>query len=244
MYQEFISKTNKALLIIEQKLGVYLSALFIAFVLLCLAAIYVTPALSAIGHQGAEYTQLSISPFNFSVESNLRCRILTPLLAYSLGFRGPLYIIFPLIVSLLFLSVIFYYLRKTRTTLESLFITMLICFSTPILFLLHYAGYTDITSYLLILLTIIYIRKPILCMIFLSLLFLNHESNLFILPALLYFYYINNEGKKTNLYLGYLGMILSLFPIYFYRRYIFEVAPFEYTFKHSIGIILKRISVL
>ncbi len=26
-------------------------------------------------------------------------------------------------------------------------------------------------------------------------------------------------------------MILSLFPIYFYRRYIFEVAPVEYTFK-------------
>src|SRR4051812_47965068 len=131
MHLKIINRISLLLFHLERKYGIYLSSIIIAFVLLCFAALYVTPALSAM-QLGRGYASLSTDPFNFSEQNNLRFRILTPFLAYCVGLRGSLYILFPLIITWLFLSTIYYYLRKTQAPAESLFITILICFSSPI----------------------------------------------------------------------------------------------------------------
>ena len=229
MHLRILDKINTFLLYLEQKCGIYFSAVLIAFILLCIAALYVTPALSPM-QLGRGYASLSAAPFDFSEQNNLRFRILTPFLAYCVGLRGSLYILFPLIIALLFLSTTNFYLRKTQAAVESFFITFLICFSSPILFLLHFQGYVDVTSYLLILLIIIFIKKSVVWVPLMALLLLNHESNLFIIPSLLYLYYINTPNKTSAVINSALGLTFALIPIYFYRSYINEVSPVEYNF--------------
>ncbi|MES2285459.1 MAG: hypothetical protein V4547_07205 [Bacteroidota bacterium] len=230
MHLKVLDKTSTLLLYLEQKFGIHFSSLLVAFILLCIAAIYVTPSIAPL-ELGRGYASLSTAPFDFSEQNNLRFRILTPLIAYCLGLRGSLYIIFPLIVALLFLSCIYFYMRKTQAPAESLLITMLVCFSSPILFLLHFQGYVDVTSYLLILLMIIFIKKTAVWIPLMALLLLNHESNLFIIPGLLYFYYIHTPNKTKAILNSFIGLVLAYIPFYFYRRYINEVSPVEYNFE-------------
>ncbi len=230
MHHKVLNKTTTLLLYLEQKFGIYFSSLIIAFILLCIAAIYVTPSMAPM-ELGRGYASLSIAPFDFSEQNNLRFRILTPFMAYCIGLRGPLYILFPLIIASLFLSAIYFYMRKTQAPSESLLITMLICFSSPILFLLHFQGYVDVTSYLLILLMIIFIKKISIWIPLMTLLLLNHESNLFIIPGLLYFYHINTSNKTNAAFNAILGFVLAFIPFWLYRKYITEVSPVDYNFE-------------
>lgn len=230
MHLKVLNKATTLLLYLEEKFGIYFSSLIVAIILLCIASIYVTPSIGPM-ELGRGYASLSIAPFDFSEQNNLRFRILTPFLAYCLGLRGSLYILFPLFVALLFLSGIYFYIRKTQAPAESLLITMLICFSSPILFLLHFQGYVDVTSYLLILLIIIFIKKIFVWIPLMAMLLLNHESNLFIVPGLLYFYYLNTPNKiKTTIY-ALVGLALAFIPFWLYRNYINEVSPVEYNFE-------------
>ncbi len=236
-------KTETILLRCEQWFGCYFSALLVAFILLFVAAIYVTPSIAP-KELGRGYAALSINPFDFNEHNNLRLRILTPLLAHYLGLRGKLYIIFPLIIALFFLTTVYFFLRKRLLPLESLYTTMLICFSSPILFLLHYQGYVDVTSYLIILLIIIYIKKVYVWIPFMALLLLNHESNLFIVPSLLFMHYLSVSDKtKATVYI-ITGTILALIPFYFFRSYISELSPVEYNFKMYISQIKENIKVV
>lgn len=232
MHRKILNKITNALLYSEQKTGIYLTSLAAAFFLLCIAATYVTPALAPM-QLGRGYASLSINPFDFSEENYLRYRILTPFLAYCVGLRGSLYIVFPMIIALIFLSVIYIYTRKSHSASESILIVSLICFSTPVLFLLHFQGYVDITSYLLILLIIIFIKKPLLCVGLLALLLLNHASNLFAIPFLLYYYYMNSSNKLKSAIYALMGFALSFIPFYCYRSYISEFSGIEYNFETS-----------
>jgi len=243
MYRKILNKINNILLFLEQKWGIYLTSLMVAFLLLCIAAIYVTPALAPT-QLGRGYASLSIDPFNFSGENYLRYRILTPFLAFCVGLRGPLYILFPMIIALFFLSTIYYYIRKIHGASESLLITMLICFSTPILFLLHFQGYVDITSYLLLLLIIICIRKPLICIVLLSLLLLNHASNLFSIPFLFFYYYINSSNKLKSTIYSFIGIALAFIPFYCYRNYVSAFSGVEYHFEAYRSQILENVNTV
>jgi hypothetical protein len=227
MLSKLLNNINQGLLYLEKRCGTYFSALIVSLILLCIAVVYVTPAFTPM-QLGRGYASLSVSPFDFSEQNNLRYRILSPFLAYCIGLRGVLYIIFPLAISWLFLAVLYNYLRKAQDALVSLFITMFICFSTPILFLLHFAGYVDITSYFLILLIIIYIKKPVLWIVLLALLLLNHDSNLFILPAVLFVRYLQVAGQPRAFMKIIVGLGIALIPFYLYRRYIDHVSPVDY----------------
>ena len=169
---------------------------------------------------GRGYATLSQAPFDLSEQNNLRFRILTPFLAYCVGLRGNLYIVFPMLVSLFFLSFIYFRLRKNEPPSTSLLITSFICFSTPILFLLHFQGYVDITSYLLIWLIIVFIKNKFTWVFLLALLLLNHDSNVFIIPALAFYYFTNAENKTKAALIVFFGIALALLPFYFYRKYV------------------------
>ena len=105
---------------------------------------------------------------------------------------------------------------------------MLICFSSPVLFLLHFQGYSDVTSYLLIVLIIIFIKKPVVWIPLLTLLLLNHDSNLFIVPGLLFFYYLNTQKKGDAIIYIIVALLIAFIPFYLYRNYISEMAPVKY----------------
>ncbi|MES2141075.1 MAG: hypothetical protein V4511_15315 [Bacteroidota bacterium] len=243
MHKKHLNKVNNVLFYLEQRCGIYFTSLIIAFLLLCIAAIYVTPAMAPM-QLGRGYAALSIAPFDFSEQNYLRYRILTPFLAYCVGLRGSLYILFPLIISLFFLSTIYFYIRKTHKASESLLITMLICFSTPVLFLLHFQGYVDITSYLLILLIIFFIKKPFICIIFLSLLLLNHASNIFSIPFLFFYYYKNSPDKLKSTIYSITGIGLAFIPFYCYRNYISAYSGIEYHFETYRSQIIENINTV
>lgn len=227
----------------EQRYGKYSSALLIALVLLIVAAIYVTPSIVA-KELGRGYASLSINPFDFTEPNNLRCRILTPLLAYCLGLRGKLYILFPLLIAVFFLAATYIFLRKKLSATESMYATMLLSFSSPILFLLHFQGYVDVTSYLLILLIIIFIAKIFVWTPLLALLLLNHESNLFIIPALLFLYIISSGNKKNAAVYSIIATTTALLPFYFYRRFVSETSPVEYNFEMYLSQIKENIKTI
>lgn len=243
MYKRAAEIMNEYMLYSEKKFGLHATSLLLAFVLMGIAAVYVTPALVARQH-GIGYAAISVNPFDLSFESNLRFRILTPLLAYLTGLRGSLYIIFPLIMALFFLAVIYFYIRRSIGVIHGVLITMLICFSTPVLFLLHFQGYTDATSYLLIMLMIIFIKKPVVWIPLLVLLLFNHDSNLFIVPGLLFFYYLNAEKRSGAIMYAIVGTVIAVIPFYLYREYISEMAPVKYDISFYISQIRENIRSL
>lgn len=227
----------------EQRYGKLLCAFVIAIALLAIAAVYVTPSLT-VKELGRGYASLSVNPFDLSEQNNLRCRILTPLMAYFSGLRGNLYIFFPLIITLFFLTATYLFLRKKLSSLESFYTTALICFSSPVLFLLHFQGYADITSYLIILMIITFIKKPYVWGPLMAMLLLNHESNLFILPALLFFYFISAENKTKALAFTGISLIVAILPFYFYRKYVSETSPVEYNFNMYLSQIKENIKTI
>jgi len=141
------------------------------------------------------------------------------LLAYFLFFRGPLFLLFPLLVGVLFLTLIYTHYRKQDFgPIESLGMASLMAFSTPILHLLHFQGYTDTTSYLLLFLCLILIKTPV-WFLFFGLAILNHESNLFAVPYLLVLDWQNNSCWKSQI--RSFGLFFaSLIPFILYRAYV------------------------
>lgn len=215
MNYRFVSQTlNRS----ENRYGLYLTAAMVAFLLMALAAIYVTPALETSNH-GTGYQQLSDTPFDFDSSNPLKFRILTPLLAHILFFRGERYIFFPLLISVFFLmSVYIHFRREDFTPSESLGTTVLMAFSTTILFTLHFQGYTDTTSYLLIWLCLI-VKAPPLRALFFTLALLNHESNAFCFPFLVYRPWEADFSWRRALSNGF-WLSLSFIPILVFRWYV------------------------
>ncbi|MFN3402572.1 MAG: hypothetical protein ACK40G_00665 [Cytophagaceae bacterium] len=226
-----INRLNVVLNQIESRTGLVFASVIVGLILLIIAVIYVTPALEPM-QLGRQFAKLSIDPFDFSKDLSIRYRVLTPLLAYLLGLRGPLYIIFPTIIAVVFMAFIYFQLRKKNSPASSFLITSLICFSTPVLFLLHFQGYVDITSYLLIGLAFVFRRNFILFAILLSLLLLNHDSNIFILPALLYWFYIQFENKGKGFALSVSIFLFTLIPFFLYRNFVSEQTSVTYSAKY------------
>lgn len=63
------------------------------------------------------------------------------------------------------------------------------------------------------------------------LLLFNHESNLFIIPSLIFLYYTNKSSKAKAIFSDTLLFGLALIPFFLYRNYISEQSPVEYNFE-------------
>ena len=204
---------------LEQRVGVYGASLLIAVVLLAVAALYVTPAFQAVNH-GINYQSLSVSPFDFSTPNDVRLRILTPLVAHCLFLRGDAYLALPLIVGLLFLAAIYvHYRTRGYNGAEATGIAALMAFTTPILFLLHYPGYTDTTSYLLLFLSLVSLDRHWLWPVFYALAVLNHESNLFAAPIIL-LAANRREFRLSRSLLVIVLLIAAIVPLALYRHFV------------------------
>jgi len=200
---------------LETKFGLYLSSLILSALLLILASLYATPVFKPINH-GVYFVQLSTNPFDISSNNPMQYRILTPLIGYILFLRGESFLILPLIMGWLLLATVYIYSRKQGfEESESLAFSSLLAFSSPILFLLHFQGYVDTTSYLLVILAIIFQDKPWVWPLFFSLSVVNHESNCFLLPWFLFLmYYKRTNLKNIAKSLVVLTFMFSLIMIY------------------------------
>lgn len=207
----------------QKLLGLRLTGAVVAALLLAVAALYVTPAFQVVNN-GRSFAELSANPFARSTNM-FGNRILSPFLAFLIGLRGPNFIYFPLLVSIVLLGAIFcHFRRQAHEPIGALIASATIAFSSPILFLLHFQGYTDVLTHLLLFWCYMLRQSRFMWLLPLSLSFLNHEATLFSLPWVIFlrtrytgvrffsvwgiFYFI------TDVLLGF----LSVAPLYLFRE--------------------------
>jgi hypothetical protein len=206
---------------LEGSLGCWGAGLLIGICTLALASVYVTPALHCVNH-GCTYEELSAAPFAFASDNVMKSRFLTAALADIVSLNGRLFILFPLLVSVVFLGSLYWFHRRRMKfeSVNALLIVLVIAFSTPLLFLLHFQGYTDVTSYLLIFLAMQFMdtRLAQLWPVLFGLALLNHESNAFIAPFL-FFLSWSKRGWRFPL-LDCVTLGLCLFGVLSLSRFI------------------------
>ena len=214
---------------LESKLTSAGVGLIVGVVLLAAAHIYVNPVVAPVFH-GVNYTQLSIDPFNFSANNPVQNRILTPLAAYYLGFTGPRYINFIRVLGVLFLAAVYIAARSRSIVAVNAFLgSSIFAFTLPIINLIRFPGYTDITSYLFIFLAIVTVRRLWLWPIFLALAILNHESNIFVLPWFFLFHAICNKGRYVTIASSAAALALTVVPWYLWITYAKMYSAPEYS---------------
>ena len=219
---------------LEHTLTVYGAALLIALLLLAVAAVYVTPALVPINH-GVDYAGLSVRPFDFAAGHYLQLRILTPALGHWLHLRGPLFPILPLAMDVFLLAAVYTYFRKQHfDPAEATGMAALLAFSTPVLSQLHFAGYIDPTSHLLIFLMLISARYLWLWPILFSLAMLNHGSNILVGP-LVVCTAIAYRPRWTTLLLAGAAAALAVVPAAAYSAYVQAHAEIPLSESHYLN---------
>lgn len=186
---------DRALLFLEDKLTLFGASLLLAVALMTTAMLYVRPALSSSFH-GIYYAQLAAHPFQAANPNAYR--LLTPLVAYLLGLRGDRIIILNLLVALVLLLVVYYHSRRRMKYAPGLALATaaMLAFTMPTLFTIYYGGYTDSTSYLLILLMLVCGRSPALFWLLFLLGLLNRESVVFLLPFFALWHWRSLESPK------------------------------------------------
>ncbi len=207
-HERLLAALDDALVLLEKKYTLKLAALVVALLLMLLAMLYVRPALFPSYH-GIFYAQLSEHPFQ-AANPNAH-RLLTPLAAYVLGLRGDRIIILNLFVALLLLAVLYYHTRRERYfPCLSLMTTAMLALTMPTIFTIYYGGYTDSTSYLLILLMLIWAKRPALFWLFFLLGLLNRESVAFLLPFFALWHWRSLDSTKTFLRSMLIGTAAAL----------------------------------
>ena len=186
----------------------------VIFLVLFICELYVF-ALPLRRSMGAVYSAMSADPFGFSRRPVDGHRILTPLIAFMLLLQGPLYMILIMIFTAIFVSMIFAYARIYchYPFRRALMMTIAFSLTTPVIFQFQFPGYVDITSYLLILIFLLW--RPLTIgrgLLYLALL-LNHEASI-CFPGLLTLSWIESKSKSMQAMLIELTLQVSAIAIY------------------------------
>lgn len=211
----------------ETLFGKFFTGMLCCAVLMLIAILYGAPIWEPIFH-GEAFSKMSEMPWKLSSEMALQYRILSPFLGYLFFLRGPNFMWFMLIVALIFLTLVYLLSRKNGLNpIESLGISALMALSTPVLFLLHYPGYTDLTTYSLIVLIMFYRDKKLLCYLLTGIAFFNHEFIIYLVPWIAFL--LNGNTFKTKEYFKTLGILLmTSIPYLFFRFYVSSRVKVEY----------------
>ncbi len=211
----------------ENSLGKSAFAFLTGLLVLLLASLLSTPRFITEYH-GNGFTRLSLNPFILENQEDLRMRILSPLLGWLFYLRGPLFKHFMLFILSIFYSGIYVFCRKKNTTpLLSLLITLILGLSTLSYYQLYFPAYNDPLSYLLILLALYNIEKPLLSTVLLSLMLFNHENTLFLFPFF-FLFMLPEEIKIKNILNAGGRLAIALIPYLVFRRYIENHSELEY----------------
>lgn len=242
------TKFDAILIRVEKRITTVVVGVVVGLILLGLAHIYVDPAPGPVNH-GGEYNIMSHAPFNLEEGRAMQNRILTPLLAhyayYLPFFHDQDFILFIDFIGLIFLASI--YLGARRDGLSpslSAVAAAVMAFSAPILFFIHFAGYTDITSYTLIFLAMMSVRNNLVWPWILALALLNHENNFFAFPWFMLFYYLRNDRKISRTLVAILLMAASALPWYWWVGFVASHKPPTYTLAYYLSLSVHKTLLL
>jgi hypothetical protein len=135
---------------------------------------------------GKSYAQLAANPFDPDPSNPVALRILAPLVSYLIGLRGAHILYANLIWVIVMLAGVYLWFRAGRhEPWLALVGTSTMAFSMVVLTSLHYGGYPDVFTYLLVFLAYWTSASPWLsCLLFLLAL-LSHDGAAFLAPWLL-----------------------------------------------------------
>lgn len=221
----FSARVDSAFARVEKRLGTWGACLVFGVILLAVAAIYTAPAVRLVNH-GISYGEFARDPYQeSSLTASLRFRPLSPFIAHYIFLRGQAFMAFPLLAAVAFLALIMRTFQKRGfRPSESVAMASLLAFTTPILFTLHFAGYVDVVSYLLVAIAVAGIGSDLLVGACVCLALLNHDSNLFILPWLLFYAARHRATWARRARLG-LSVGVGLLIVWLVRHAIAARAP-------------------
>jgi hypothetical protein len=179
--------------------GTVVVPLLVGGTLLGLASLYVTPATTCINH-GCLYAELADSPWGLHPSNPLRLRWFSPFVAHYLGLTGGRYIVLPLLALLAFLAGVYAWSRSNGyRPSTSVGMTAAMASTMPVVYTLHFEGYSDAMSWLLLLAAMASIRRPWLWPLAMGAALLNHESTSTALPAMALFCWARRPGLRSAL---------------------------------------------
>lgn len=225
------TRIDKRLEHLENAIGKPAVAFLCGLSLLLVAMLYGAPAWEVTFH-GVTFSEMAKAPLIFSSENWVQYRILSPLLGHLFFLRGNNFLWFMLLIAVLFLGLIYLLSRsKGMSPVESLGIISLMAFSTPVLFLLHFPGYTDLTTYIFIVLMMMHSEKKILCYFLFGISLFNHEMILFLVPWLAF---LLSENKFLNKkYFQTLSVLfLASLPYLVFRFYVTSRVDVHYNLSY------------
>jgi len=168
---------------IEKRVGTVGASVLVGLLLLLAGAVYVMPAAHCINH-GCGYQEIATDPWHVSNSNPLRMRLLTPLLAYALGFRHERYIAFPMALVGVFLAQVYMYVRKRAgcSPLTALAVSTALATTTLLAHSLHHSGVQDPMQYCLLVAALANAGNPIIAPLAVGLGVMSHESTMFHVP--------------------------------------------------------------
>ena len=245
----WISQTATGL---ENKWGLLPVSLLAGVVILLPSCLFVWPKV-ALEYHGIGYAELSKNIFNLDQENELRYRVFSPFIGWLTQMKGNRFQVIPWSFLILFLSAVYYEFRRMKYQPALAFLaSALMGFSCTTFLPLRSPGYVDPASYLFIFLMFTRIRNTPLVALLLALALLNHESVVFLLPAILgYHFFIHlQENSRTSQNLGdtlkFAGSLaLAFIPFLLYRHWVnqHQTVHLSLSYYLSKGNILECLNV-
>lgn len=198
-----LARADGAFARLEARLSVFGVGVVCAFGLLCAALVSITPSNSTFSvnprnSHAAGYAYLSENPFDTGHE--LYGRVITPFIAHYLGLTGERWIYVPLIVGVLFLALVYRYVRgEGAAPTLSLAMAAMVAFSGAITTTLHIGGFPDTTSYVCLVWSLVLIRTAFWGLPF-AVALLNHETGLMFLPMFLALSFVATRSLPRRLW--------------------------------------------
>ncbi len=237
---------------LENKWGLLPVSLLAGVVILLSSCVFVWPKV-ALEYHGIGYAELSKNIFNQDQENELRYRVFSPFIGWLTQMKGNRFQVIPWSFLILFLSAVYYEFRRMKYQPALAFLaSALMGFSCTTFLPLRSPGYVDPASYLFIFLIFTRIRNTPLVALLLALALLNHESVVFLLPAILgYHFFIHlQENSRTSQNLGdtlkFAGSLaLAFIPFLLYRHWVnqHQTVHLSLSYYLSKGNILECLNV-
>jgi hypothetical protein len=218
-------RIEQRLLAVERRVGRGGLASLVGVLLLGLAALYVEPATTCINH-GCWYQDMALDPLHAKPDNPLRLRLLTPYVAHALHLTGDAYLVFTMLLTAALIAACYLHARAVLGPATSLGVAAAIASSTCVLYSLHFEGYADPASYLLVLASLAVSRYPPVMGATFGIALVNHEGNAFVAPWLALAPWLSrmDEKKRRLLYVaaGVLCLALAGWAYLALRRHLLE----------------------
>lgn len=217
---------------------VYIGLISLVLFIILLFTTRLDPACRYLGRY---YELLANNPFDYSYNNPVAFRILTPFISFLLGLKGKGIIITNLLITYIFIGVIFgYYKKQLGDNFWGVLVTLAAITSLALTTSTHCGGYTDILTYLIIFLIWTKQRNRWYFLLLFGLGLFNRESILFLLPWFLLLYFKNNRFKFSATIQPIIGLLIIFVLYYLFRSHISEQQEIKYSLSYYLDPILNK----